>query len=583
MTIAGLLILLVIGLAWLGAIVVSLVGDNRPQAQNALAVGFSLASAAAALLLLAFVSDAVVIRLVVGGVFGDFTFVADGMGVFLTVVATSIGSLAVIFSTNYMHGERQLGRYYGLMLAFIGTMAGLVLSHSLLLMFFFWEITALCSYALISFENDNPDAVKGGLKALVITQIGGVGLLVGAMIAFVNVGSYQFADVLGGAESFAPGMLAVMGFGFLLAAAAKSAQVPFHSWLPGAMEAPTPISALIHAATMVNAGVYLLARFFPLFEEVVGWESAVMVVGMTTALLAAIMALFAFDLKRVLAYSTVSQLGYMVYAVGVGGVFASQFHLLSHAIFKALLFLGAGAVIHAVHTRDMRQMGGLGKEMPFTRAVFVIGSLALVGLPIFNGFWSKDMILEVGLADGPLWSYIVMLIGAGLTAFYSFRMVWMVFYGEKQSEVHAHPAAPAMRIAFAPLAVGATLSGFLVAPFGVMLEASLPFHHLHIVSLGEMVIHTLEGAVIVMPVVIIGLAIWGFRRQLSGLTALANPLRGPATTDFGFDLLNDGIAGAMRQMSVGLRNTQTGHLGWNIFGILAGFIAVLIILVLGVD
>ena len=196
-------------------------------------------------------------------------------------------------------------------------------------------------------------------------------------------------------------MLAV-AFGFLIAAAAKSAQFPFQTWLPDAMEAPTPISALIHAATMVNAGVYLLARFYPAFATVPYWREAVMAVGMISALLAAVMALVATDLKRVLAYSTVSQLGYMVYAVGAGGIFASQFHLLSHAVFKALLFLGAGAVIHAAGTRDMRQMGGLGKQMPVVRAVFVIGALALAGMPILNGFWSKELVLEAGLLTADL-------------------------------------------------------------------------------------------------------------------------------------------------------------------------------------
>jgi NADH-quinone oxidoreductase subunit L len=226
----------------------------------------------------------------------------------------------------------------------------------------------------------------------------------------------------------------------LIAAAAKSAQFPFQTWLPDAMEAPTPVSALIHAATMVNAGVYLLARFYPAFAEVPYWREAVMVVGMLSALLAALMALVATDLKRVLAYSTVSQLGYMVYAVGAGGIFASQFHLLSHSVFKALLFLAAGAVIHSVGTRDMRKMGALGKQDAAGARVFVIGALALAGLPVLNGFWSKELILESGLEHGPLWIWIVMLVTAGLTALYTFRCVWMVFYGQPRSHLHVHPA-----------------------------------------------------------------------------------------------------------------------------------------------
>ena len=241
-------------------------------------------------------------------------------------------------------------------------------------------------------------------------------------------------------------VLAVLAFGFLIAAAAKSAQFPFQTWLPDAMEAPTPISALIHAATMVNAGVYLLARFYPAFKDVPYWREAVMVVGMLSAVLSAVMALVATDLKRVLAYSTVSQLGYMVYAVGAGGIFASQFHLFSHSVFKALLFLGAGAVIHSVGTRDMREMGGLGKQMPAVCLVFVIGAAALAGLPILNGFWSKELVLEAGLEGGPLWIYALMLFGAGLTALYTFRCVWMVFYAKpKAEERHIHDAGAAMR------------------------------------------------------------------------------------------------------------------------------------------
>src|SRR5690606_41341906 len=318
--------------------------------------------------------------------------------------------------------------------------------------------------ALTAVENDNPKAVEGGLKALIITQFGGVGLLGGALIAYSALGTYDIPVFLAQAQTLAPGLLAVMAFGFLAAAAAKSAQLPFHTWLPSAMEAPTPISALIHAATMVNAGVYLLARFYPAFEAVPGWTTAVVIVGALTALLAAIMAIVSNDLKEVLAYSTVSQLGYMVYGIGVGGVLAAQFHLLSHAVFKALLFLGAGAVIHALGTRDMRRMGGLGKEMPLVRAVFVVGALALAGIPpIFNGFWSKDMILEAGAEGGPTWAYIIMLAVAGLTALYCARMVWMVFYRERRSTARVHDARTAMRVAHSPPATCTVTQWLLTA------------------------------------------------------------------------------------------------------------------------
>src|SRR5512147_3165331 len=382
------LILLTIGLPWLGGLAVWLTTNKHPRAQHTLAVMFAVAAGIAALLMLPYTSATPAIVIPLGGVFGALTFTPDGMGVFLAIIATVVGSLAVIFSVDYMHGNKQLGRYYELVLLFIGAMAGLALTGSLLFLFVFWEITAFCSFALIAFDNDDPKAVAGGIKALIITSLGGVGLLIGALIIYANTGSYQIADFLEKAETLPKDILALIAFGFLMAAAAKSAQFPFQTWLPDAMEAPTPVSALIHAATMVNAGVYLLARFYPAFKDVAYWRESVMVVGMLSALLAAMMALVATDLKRVLAYSTVSQLGYMVYAVGAGGIFASQFHLLSHAVFKALLFLGAGAVIHAAGTRDLRQMGGLGKPMPVVRATFIIGALALAGVPILNGFWS---------------------------------------------------------------------------------------------------------------------------------------------------------------------------------------------------
>ncbi|HMN59544.1 MAG TPA: NADH-quinone oxidoreductase subunit L, partial [Anaerolinea sp.] len=389
---AAILIALTIGLPWAGAVLVWWIGDTHARWQHSLAVGFSVAAGAAALVLLTQRADTVALHLPLGGAFGDFNFTPDGLGVFLTVIATVVGSLAVIFSVDYMHGEAQLGRYYALVLFFIGAMSGLVLTSNLFLMFLFWEITALCSYGLISFYNDDPKAVAGGMKALIITQLGGLGLLVMAVLAYSYLGSFEISVFLKQASSLPANVLGILAFGCLVAAAAKSAQFPFQTWLPDAMEAPTPVSALIHAATMVNAGVYLLARFYPAFAEVPYWREAVMLVGMLSALLAAVMALVANDLKRALAYSTVSQLGYMVYAVGAGGVFASQFHLFSHSIFKALLFLGAGAVIHSVGTRDMREMGGLGRHMPVVRTVFVIGALALAGIPILNGFWSKELV-----------------------------------------------------------------------------------------------------------------------------------------------------------------------------------------------
>jgi NADH-quinone oxidoreductase subunit L len=577
------LIVLVIGLPWLGALFVWLSGDERPSLQHGTAVIFSVAAGIAALVLIPFTSDAVALRIPVGGVFGDLTFVADGLGVFLTAVASVIGSLAVIFSVDYMRGAAQLGRYYTLVLLFIGTMSGLALNGSLFFLFLFWEITALCSYALISFHNDDPKAVAGGVKALIITQLGGIGLLLGTLAARAYLPDYQISTLLAQAETLPPGVLSFIAFGFLLAAVAKSAQVPLHTWLPDAMEAPTPVSALIHAATMVNAGVYLLARFYPIFESVIGWKTAVTTIGCLTALLAAFMALVATDLKRVLAYSTVSQLGYMVYAIGVGGVFASQFHLFSHAVFKAQLFLGAGAIIHALGTRDMRQMGGLWTRMPFVARTFVIGAAALVGLPLLNGFWSKELVLEVGLEHGPFWAYLGMLLGAGITALYTFRMIWLVFFGQPRGQWHAHPAATASRIALAPLALGTLTTWLIVGNFGHWLEESLPFHHLHIASTGHFIsaISLNPATWLALGVVALGLAAWQWRDRLNGLTDRLQGAAQFAADGFGFEWINRQVVSLVQGTAVALRKTQTGQLNWNIFGIVAGLVIVLVILVRG--
>ena len=568
------LILLVIGLPWLGAIAVMLAGDRHEKLQHILAVAFSLASGVAAVLMLPNVSKAVVISLPAGTVFGDFTFVADGLSVFLTIIATVIGSLAVIFSTSYMHGEAQLGRYYAFVLFFIGAMAGLVLTSNMLLMFLFWEITALCSYALISFNNDDPKAVRGGIKALIITSVGGVGLLLGALLIFVYTGSMSYTALLDGNTVLPAGILALLAFGFLIAAAAKSAQFPFQTWLPDAMEAPSPISALIHAATMVNAGVYLLARFFPVFKDVPYWREAVMVVGVLSALMAAIMALVSSDLKRVLAYSTVSQLGYMVYAIGAGSVFASQFHLFSHSIFKALLFLAAGAVIHSVGTRDMTQMGGVGKKLPFVKWVFIVGALALAGIPVFNGFWSKEMILEAGLKGGSVVYYSVMVFVAGLTALYTIRAVWMVFYGEPRSEYHAHPVGLAMKIALAPLALAAVVSWLAVGHFSVLLGPnSLPFHNIQPFSLGEM-FHEVVALPTLIPLAVITLGIlcWIFRSKLGGLVKAFGWMRWLAEHSFGFEGINSGVVKATQASAEGLRTTQTGIFSWNLLAVIGTII-----------
>ncbi|MBK6794448.1 MAG: NADH-quinone oxidoreductase subunit L [Anaerolineales bacterium] len=575
------LIGLVIGIPWLGALVLWRTQDENPRLQHTLAVAFSIAAGCASLALIFFSSAETAVDIPMGAFFGSLTFTPDGLAVALTAIACVIGSLAVVYSVDYMKGEAQLSRYYTFVLLFIGAMAGLVLSGSLLFMFFFWEITALCSYALISFYNDDPKAVAGGIKALIITQVGGVGLLAGALITYATLGTYQVSALLENAGTIPANLLAFVAFGFLIAAAAKSAQFPFHTWLPDAMEAPTPISALIHAATMVNAGVYLLARFYPAFVKVPGWALSVTIVGLVSALITAFMALTATDLKRALAYSTVSQLGYMVYAIGVGGFFASQFHLLSHAVFKALLFLAAGSVIHSVGTRDMRRMGALGKQMPFVRNVFILGALALAGLPILNGFWSKELILEVGLADGPIWAYVGMLLGAGMTAFYTLRMTWLVFFGEaRDSSLHVHGAGSAMKMSFGLLVAGTLSTWLLAGLFSRLFHATLPFHSIHELSTPELVeeIFSAPSTYIALTVIGLGLGIfWLVRKQsAAGKEARFDIL---SRESFGFDWLNRQVTFNTFKFATVLQETQTGKLNWNVIGILGALLIVLVFLI----
>jgi len=577
------LIVLTILIPWTGAVCVGLVGDKHPNLQHTLALVFALAAAATALTLIPNVTDAPVIHWSIGNGFGDYVFVPDGLGVWLAVIATTIGSLTILFSMDYMAGSAQLGRYYGFMLTFIGAMAGLVLTGSLFLLFVFWEITALCSCALISFNNDDPKAVAGGLKALLITQVGGVGLLCGALLAYAQLGTFDIRALLEYAPSLPPTILSLIAFAFLIAAAAKSAQVPFHTWLPDAMEAPTPVSALIHAATMVNAGIYLLARFYPAFAVVPGWSIAVINVGIISLLLGALMALAADDLKRVLAYSTISQLGYMVYAIGSGAVLASQYHLLSHAIFKALLFLAAGAVIHSTGTRDLRRLGGLSSKLPLVRNAFCIGALALAGLPITNGFFSKELLLETSGQQGPAWAFAIAVLGAGLTALYITRTTWLVFFATPSQAQQGHPVRLKMGTALSLLAVGTLTSWLLLEPLAETLRGSLPFHALPSITLLQMItdLAAAPATYLTLAVIALGLGIWWQRNRLTWVKSVLQPLAAAASDGFRFEVINTHIRIFIQRVSLAVSYTQTGSVSWNLVGIVGGLVGLLVLFALG--
>jgi len=392
----------------------------------------------------------------------------DGLAAFLVVVVNSLGFLIVVYSQGYMGHETGLPRYYSLVLLFIGAMTGLVVAGNFLQLYIFWEIVGICSAFLIAFWYDRPEAVRAGLKAFLVTRVGDAALLIGFVWLYVTTGSVDFQKLssLASQGAIPASLLTMTGILILVGAMGKSAQVPLHVWLPDAMEGPTTVSALIHAATMVNAGVYLVARTYPIFSSSSTWLSTVGWVGIISALLAASIATVTMDIKRVLAYSTISQLGLMFAALGTGtsgGWFASQFHLMSQGFFKALGFLAAGSIIHMLGTRDMAEMGGLRKRMPLTFIAFLFSTLALTGVPPFVGFWSKDLIItELSLAQMNIQALLVIVVSM-LTSFYMFRALFKVFFGNESNlavEKDVHEAPKIMTIPLMILSACVVVLGF---------------------------------------------------------------------------------------------------------------------------
>lgn len=376
----------------------------------------------------------------IGSVSIDFGILVDGMTAIMLVVVTTVSLLVHLFSSSYMAEYRRYARYFAFLGFFTFAMLGIVLTNSLFFLYCFWELVGIASYVLIGFFFERPAAARASKKAFIVNRVGDVGFWLGILFFFTAVGSFGYQELFAGVASGALSGPALTCAAILLflGAVGKSAQVPLHVWLPDAMEGPTPVSALIHAATMVAAGVYMTARLLPLFSP-----DALLVVtytGAITAVVAATIAIVQTDIKRGLAYSTLSQLGYMVMAVGVGSAAAGIFHLTTHAFFKACLFLGAGAVIHALHhEQDLRKMGGLRTKMPVTFAAMLVATIAISGVPPFAGFWSKDAVLGAALAFG--WAhpahylpFVLTLIAAVLTGFYMFRILFLTFFGPLRPE-----------------------------------------------------------------------------------------------------------------------------------------------------
>lgn len=403
----------------------------------------------------------------------------DPLSAVMLVVVTSIGACVEIYSVGYMHGDPRFSRFFSYLSLFLFSMLGLVLANNFFMIFIFWELVGLTSYLLIGFWFEKKSAADACKKAFITTRIGDLGFLVGLFMVAVYAGTFNYGGVFEKvAEGAIPaGILTATAIFIFCGAVGKSAQFPLHVWLPDAMEGPTPVSALIHAATMVAAGVYLVARSMPLFVGSAEASMVVAIIGLVTSLIAATIALVQNDIKRVLAYSTVSQLGYMIMALGLygydvaqghhsAGFMAGTLHLTTHAFFKGLLFLGAGSVIHAVHTNDIQEMGGLWSKMKFTAPAFIIASLSISGIFPLSGFWSKDEIVATTL-NHPVFMVITLLI-AFMTAFYMFRLCFMIFFGEPRNQErfeHAHESPRSMTYPLIFLAFMSIFAGWVALPW----------------------------------------------------------------------------------------------------------------------
>ena len=561
----------------------------------------------------------------------------DPLSAVMILVVSGIGSLIHVYSTAYMHEERdsEYARYFSYLNLFAAFMLLLVLASNFLVMFVGWEGVGLCSYLLIGFWYEKDAASRAGKKAFIVNRIGDFGFLLGVFLVFVRFGTLDFQEIARAVAPLQPeaafGIVSTMTLLLFVGATGKSAQIPLYVWLPDAMEGPTPVSALIHAATMVTAGVYMIGRNAVLFGHAPQTLTIVAAIGALTALLAGTIGLVQNDIKRVLAYSTVSQLGYMFLAMGVGAYGAGIFHLYTHAFFKALLFLGSGAIIHALHgEQDLRRMGGLRKELPLTYWTFVVGALAISGVPLLSGFFSKDEILYRTFAGGHTFLWAVGLLTSFLTAIYMFRLVFLVFHGPRfdgsggepaataghpgAHAGHLHDAPPAMALALVALAVGAAVAGYAGLPevlggsngFARFLAPSFSAETAEAAASSPLEL-TLMLVSSITAVLGIGVAAWfflknrvaadGLARRFSGLhellahkyyvdeiydTALVQPIHIVAeeglwkTVDVGvIDGTLNGVASGVGVLSGVLRRLQTGAVPAYAASLLLGVVLVL--------
>jgi NADH-quinone oxidoreductase subunit L len=464
----------ILGAPFIGFLINGLVGKRLPHAVSGLVACGALA-VSFALSLIIFLSGETVAAnfmdwLPLGNTTIGFSFIADHLSQLMLLIVTGVGFLIHVYSTGYMHEDEGFAKFLAYLNLFIFFMLVLVLGANFPMLFIGWEGVGLCSFLLIGFWYKNQNYTAAAQKAFVMNRIGDLGFLIGMFLIYYNFGSLDFDKVMTAAAAIpaGTGFLTLITVCLFIGAMGKSAQLPLFTWLPDAMAGPTPVSALIHAATMVTAGVYMIARCNVLFTLSPTTQTIVTVVGAATAILAATIALFQNDIKKVLAYSTVSQLGFMFVAMGIGAYTAGMFHVMTHAFFKALLFLGSGTVIHALHgEQDITNMGGLRKHLPGTHAMFMIATLAIAGIVPFAGFFSKDEILVAAFQHDKL-VWITLTLGSVLTAFYMGRVLFLTFWGEYRGDHHnlEHLHKPALNMT-APLAVLAVLSvvgGFLNVP-----------------------------------------------------------------------------------------------------------------------
>ncbi len=429
----------------------------------------------------------------VGSLNIPFGFVADPVSTIMMVTVTLVSTLVHVYSIGYMEHDEGFNRFFSYLSAFVFSMLVLVMSDNFAGLFIGWEGVGLCSWLLIGFwyykkdvsreENPSISPAWAANEAFIMNRIADLGMLLGLFLIYWHIGSLQYDVVFAHVNLFDVGVITLMGVFLFIGAMGKSAQFPLHTWLADAMEGPTPVSALIHAATMVTAGVYLVVRSFPIYSQIPDIGFYIAALGAFVAVFAASMALVNTDLKRIIAYSTLSQLGYMFVAAGLGAYWVALFHLMTHAFFKALLFLGAGNVMHAMDDElNIFKMGGLSKVMKWTAAMMIIASLALAGIYPFAGFFSKDKILEVAFDAQHYVLWFMLWVGAGMTAFYSFRLIMLVFFGEeryKKYGFHPHEAHWYMLAAMAPLAILAIVAGFFEHSFEEFVTTFLPEYHFH--------------------------------------------------------------------------------------------------------